>query len=264
MTKRVAIFCTAVLVVGYVRLTSAVAGTDLGNTATVEAEIRELTISATTAIVPGMDGQAQGSANERIEIADRGSRFSETSLRKKDGPVAADADKTNPSPDTMVDIRKKEALPSLSSGPEVPERSDTTAAILGAAEEQARSKDGDCAADGVDIQGGEVADAAKTAGKTAVGGKASKKKMKLGKKKCKKAMRTPKKKQSKPLSARGAEEKAQAGLERAQKQTQSGLREVVGNVNRAAQMADKLAPEVGPSPVSEDHLDLGSSDDLGE
>ena len=186
-------------------------------------------------------------------------------MRKKDAPVAADGDKTNPSPDTSVDLRKKEASPNRSSGSEAPKQSDTTAAAPGATKEQAESTDGECPTNSADPQGGEAADTVKKVGKKPVGGETPKKKMKLGKKKkCKKAKSVAKKKKSKPLSSRDAEKKAQAGLKRVQGQTQSGLKEVIGNANRAAQAADKLAPEVKPSAVSEDHVDLGSSDDLGE
>lgn len=276
-------FCTAVLVTGYVGLTTAVAvaGTDRGNAATEEPEIRELTVSATTAVVPGMDSQSLGSRNERIELADGESRFSGVSLRKKDTPVAAEADKTNPSPDTSVDLRKKEASPSPSSGSEAPDGSDTTAAAPGATKEQAEGTGGECPTYSAEPQGGEAAATVKKVGKKPVEGETPKKKMKLGKKsvggatpkkkmklgkkkKCKKSKSVAKKKKSKPLSARDAEKKAQAGLKRVQGQTQSGLKEVIGNANRAAQAADKLAPEVKPSAVSEDHVDLGSSDDLGE
>ena len=299
MTKRASVFCTAILVAGCAGLTTAVAvaGTDRGSTATEEPEIGALTVSAATSIAAGMDGQSPGSRNERIELADGKSRFSGASLRKKDAPVAADGDKTNPSPDTSVDLRKKEASPNRSSGSEAPKQSDTTAAAPGATKEQAESTDGECPTNSADPQGGEAADTVKKVGKKPVGGETPKKKMKLGKKqvggetpkkkaklgkksvggetpkkkmklgkkkKCKKAKSVAKKKKSKPLSSRDAEKKAQAGLKRVQGQTQSGLKEVIGNANRAAQAADKLAPEVKPSAVSEDHVDLGSSDDLGE
>ena len=306
MTQRASVFFATILVAGCAGLTTAAAvpGTDRGHMAMEEPEIGAFTVSAATSVVAGMDGQSPGSRNERIELADgqsrfsggslrkkdapvaaegdktnpspdtsvdlrkkkaSPSRFSGGSLRKKDAPVAAEGDKTNPSPDTSVDLRKKKASPSRSSGSEAPERSDGTAAAPDVTKEQAAGTDGECTTNSADTQGGEAADAVKKAGKKAVVGKAPKKKLKLGKKrKCKKTKSAPKKKQSKPLSSRDAEKKAQDGLKQVQGQTQSGLKEVVGNANRAAQAADKLAPEVKPSAVSEDHLDLGNSDDLGE
>ena len=267
MKNMTGIYRYTIFVAGCVAFSAAVAvsGTKLTRPPIEKHSVQTLKTFSIATGVRGVDNQALVSASERIEVADRGGRFFGVSLRKKDAPVAADADKTNPSPGTKGDLRKEETSPSRFSGSEAPERSDTTAAAPGATDEQTEGTDGECTTNSTGVQGGEAADAGKKVGKKPVGGNTPKKKVKLGKRKkeCKKAKLVAKKK-SKPLSSRDAEKKAQTGLKRVQRQTQSGLRDVIGNANRAAQAADKLAPEVKPSRVSEDHLDLGSSDDLGE
>ena len=229
MRRRGSACCSAVVVAGFAAFIAAVAvaGTDSGLMAIEDPGTRVLTGSSTARVI---DDQPLISANERIELADGGSRFSGASLRKKDAP----------------------------------QRPRPTASAPDEAREQAQGTDGECVTNSAETRRRDEAHTRGRAGNEPAGGSAPKKK-RIDKKQseCKKS-NARKRNKRKPLNSRDAETKARAGHKRVQGQAQSGLKEVIGNANRAAQAHDKLAPGIGPSPVSEDHVDLGSSDDLGE
>ena len=98
------------------------------------------------------------------------------------------------------------------------------------------------------------------------------KKIKDGKNKPKKgkakkrtgADRIVRKEMNKALNQRRAGAKAESGLKSAQGKAQAGLKTSLKNMDEMRKAADNLAPTVGPRNVSQDHVDLGPSDDLGE
>lgn len=78
------------------------------------------------------------------------------------------------------------------------------------------------------------------------------------------ADRIVRKEMTKALNQRKAGAKAESGLKTAQSKAQTGLKTILKNMDEVRKAADNLAPTGGPRYVSDDHVNLGPSDDLVE
>ena len=207
-------FYTTVLVVGCAALATAVAG---------DSAEQIPTASGVAEAVSKPDGAdlGPGWAEGKIEIADGGSRFSGGSLRKETESSDTGGGKTGPSTNAGAKTRKDRASPSRfaeSGGLMKPDKAKP-------ASDKAKNPPMPAARRGMETKP----------------------------KSTRNTENHQRSANSESIEAR-ASEKAKEGLDAIQEQAQEGIERAWGNMKKATEAYENLAPDIGPRKVDEDYL----------
>lgn len=195
-----------------------------------------------------------------IVAADSGSRFSGVKLLKKDDNKSDDKN--------TLEKSSKESSPDLASGDSIQERNNAAADESGELTEEecdnATSKEKIAQGDGLiaenDMASGKQSNnVSKCSSPKNVATKKSKSNKTASKKTSEKDQKS-----KIAVSDRDAIKTSKAGLKWSKEQMKQGISSSFDNMKKAMQAADGLAPQINPTRMSEDHLDLGPSDTLGE